>query len=1014
MFGRRMPGGQSRAMSWAVGQSVVSPIVVGRAPLLAALHELLEQAVAGAGRIVLLAGEAGVGKSRLVGEVKGRAQERGVALLEGHCFEPDRALPYGPLLDLLRAHLRGSANDAIVGMLGRRAPDLAQLLPELATHLPGISSAPGLDPELEKRRVFDALCGFVTDLAVIQPLLVVVEDLHWSDGISLEFLPHLARRVAGVPLLLVLTYRDDEVDVVLARFLAGLDRERLASELRVTRLSASDVEAMVRAILALPRPAPADLLHVLFSLTEGNPLFVEEMLKSLLVSGDVSYTDGAWRRRPVREWRIPRSIADAVQRRSAALPLAAQRILTFAAVVGQRFDFALLQDLTGVAEEELLAQIKVLIQAQLLVEESADRFAFRHALGREAVYTQLLGRERRALHRAVAAALARLDAADPDGRVAALAYHTYEAGDWAGALRYAQRAGELARALDAPYAALEQFARAVEAAGHLGQAPSPHLLRSRGLTYQTLGEFERARTDHEAALRGAQAAADQPGEWRSLLDLGALWTERDYGLSGDYYRQALDLAAEIGDPLALPRSLNRLANWHLNLDQPNDSRRYHNQALRRFEALDQREGMAETLGFLGMANAIGGDLFQSVACYRRAIALFRDLGDRQALAYSLAALILASPTDATDTLVPVLGLAEAARHGEEGLRIAREIGWRAGEAFALFNLSFGYTARGEYARALASARASLALAEEIEHRQWTVGARWALGMLHLDLLDALAAREHLERALALARAIGSTHWVRFSSGSLTVAQLAAGDPAQAGATLDAALEPGAAADSVGLRLAWCARAELALSRGDPRRALQVVDQVLTATVNLGHGHAPLRLLRLRGAALAMAGAPEALAALDESRQVAQTHGARPQLWRAHLALGLQHRARRRREEAEREFAAARTIVQELARSIPDEPLRASFERSAGRVIPPPPRRTGRRAVKETFGGLTEREREVAVLIARGHSNRAIAATLFISEETVVTHIKHIFAKLGCDSRARVAAWAAEKGLIAPG
>jgi predicted ATPase len=271
------------------------------------------------------------------------------------------------------------------------------------------------------------LCGFVTDLAGIQPLLVVVEDLHWSDGISLEFLPHLARRVAGVPLLLVLTYRDDEVDVVLARFLAGLDRERLASELRVTRLSASDVEAMVRAILALPRPAPADLLHVLFSLTEGNPLFVEEMLKSLLVSGDVSYTDGAWRRRPVREWRIPRSIADAVQRRSAALPLAAQRILTFAAVVGQRFDFALLQDLTGVAEEELLAQIKVLIQAQLLVEESADRFAFRHALGREAVYTQLLGRERRALHRAVAAALARLDAADPDGRVAALAYHTYEA-----------------------------------------------------------------------------------------------------------------------------------------------------------------------------------------------------------------------------------------------------------------------------------------------------------------------------------------------------------------------------------------------------------------------------------------------------------------------------------------------------------------------------------------------------------------------------------------------------------
>ncbi len=1014
MFGRRMPEGQSPAMSWVVGQSVVSPIVVGRAPLLAALDELLGQAIDGAGRIVLLAGEAGVGKSRLVGESKRRARERGMAILEGHCFEPDRTLPYGPLRDLLRAHLRGRAGDAVAGALGPGAPDLAQLLPELATLVPRPSPTPSPDPELEKRRVFDALCGFVTRLAAIQPLLVVVEDLHWSDSTSLEFLPQLARRVTAAPVLLVLTYRDDEVGTGLAHFLAGLDRERLATELPVSRLAAADVEAMVRAIFCLPRPAPADLLHVLFALTEGNPFFVEEMLKSLLLSGDISYADGAWQRRPAREWRIPRGVRDAVQRRSAALPLAAQRVLTLAAVVGQRFDFALLQDLAGLTEDELLAQIKVLVAAQLLVEGSADRFAFRHALTREAIYSQLLGRERRALHRAVATALARVDAPDPDGRVAALAYHTYEAGDWAEVLRYAQRAGERARAVDAPYAAVEQFTRAVEAAGHLGQSPSPHLLRSRGLAYQTLGDFERARADHEAARREAQAAADRPVEWQSLLDLGALWTERDYALSGEYYRQALDLAAEIADPLVLPRTLNRLANWHLNLDQPADARRYHDQALRRFEALDQREGIAETLGFLGMANALGGDLLQSAACYERAIALFRDLGDRQALAYSLAALILASPTDATDTLVPVLTSAEAARHGEEGLRIARAIGWRAGEAFALFNLVYVYATQGEYARALTCARASLAVAEEIEHRQWTVGAHWALGMLHLDLLDALAARQHLEQARDLARAIGSTHWVRFSSGPLAVAHLAAGDLERAEPILDAALEPEAAADSVGQRLAWCARAELALSRRDPEGALRIVDRLLGATANLGAGPRPLRLLRLRAAALAAAGAPEATAALEEARLVARAHGSRPQLWRVHLALGLHHRARGRREEAERECAAARVIVQELARGIPDEPLRERFVRAAGKAIPPPPRRTGRRAAKEQFGGLTEREREVAALIARGQTNREIAATLFLGEETVVTHIKHIFAKLGCDSRARVAAWAAEKGLVAPG
>ena len=711
----------------SVPQSVVSPILVGRAALLAALDELLGEAIDGAGRTVLVAGEAGVGKSRLVAEVKRRARERGVAVVEGRCFEGDRVLPYGPLIDPLRALLRGHAGEDLAASLGSAVQSLSMLLPELALHLPPSSPAPSLDPEIEKRRLVDALSGLVIRLTATQPLLVIVEDLHWSDDTSLELLHHLARRISTAPVMLLLTYRDDEIGASLAHFLAGLDRERLATELPVARLAAADVASMVRSIFALPHPAPADLLHVLFTLTEGNPFFVEEMLKSLLTSGDISYADGAWVRRPAREWRVPRSVQDTVRRSSAALPSTARRILTLAAVVGQQVDFLLLQELAGLSEDELLAQLKVLVAAQLLTEESADRFAFRHALTREAIYTELLDRERRALHRAVAAAIARLGARERAGQVEALAYHAYEAGDWADALIYAQRAGERAQALYAPYAAVEQFTRAVEAAGQLGMAPSPQLLRARGLAYQTLGEFERARVDHEAALHEARTVADRQGEWRSLLDLGSLWTERDYRLSGDYYQRALDLAGDVGDRLALPHSLNRLANWHLNVEQPEEARRYHDQALRLFEALDHREGIAETLGFLGMANALGGDLRQSAACYERAIGLFRDLGDRQNLAYSLAALILSSPTYGTDTLVPVLALPEAARHGEEGLSIAREIGWRAGEAFAHFNLAFCYAAQGEYSRALSSARASREIAEEIGHRQWIAGANWTLG-----------------------------------------------------------------------------------------------------------------------------------------------------------------------------------------------------------------------------------------------------------------------------------------------
>src|SRR5262249_26545500 len=159
-------------------------------------------------------------------------------------------------------------------------------------------------------------------------------------------------------------------------------------------------------------------------------------------------------------------------------------------------------------------------------------------------------------------------------------------------------------------------------------------------------------------------------------------------------------------------------------------------------------------------------------------------------------------------------------------RIAREIGWRAGEAFAHFNLAFCYATQGDYARALPSALASREIAEAIEHHQWTVGAQWTLGMLYLDLLDPLAACEHLERALTLARDIGSTHWIRSSSGLLATAHLAQGDSGRAEVVLDAAIAPDAAADTLGQRLAWCARAELALARGDPGLARQIVDRLL--------------------------------------------------------------------------------------------------------------------------------------------------------------------------------------------
>src|SRR5581483_11740031 len=183
---------------------------------------------------------------------------------------------------------------------------------------------------------------------------------------------------------------------------------------------------------------------------------------------------------------------------------------------------------------------KDLIAAQFVVELSADRFSFRHALTRQAVYTQMLGHERRSLHRAIAETLERLDGGGQHGHLAELAYHTYAAEAWDRALVYARLAGERAQTLHAAREATEQFTRALDAAGHLGLPAPVEVHRARGQSFEMLGDLDRAQADYEAALEGGRSAADIHAEWQALLDLGAFWAARDYARAESHLRAALE------------------------------------------------------------------------------------------------------------------------------------------------------------------------------------------------------------------------------------------------------------------------------------------------------------------------------------------------------------------------------------------------------------------------------------------------------------------------------------------
>lgn len=396
-------------MSIPLNKPVICPILIGRPSELTTLHTLIARAGSAPGLIVLISGEAGIGKSRLVAEAQTYGKEQHFLLLQGNCFPTDRTYPYAPVLDLLRSSPAKELLTTYAANLETRARDLAHL--DIVP--PPAATTPPLEPEQEKRRLFVALTHFFTDLAAQQPVLLTIEDIHWSDETSLEFLHYLARHCANLPLLILATYRSDEVHSSLKHWLAQLDRERLNQEIMLQGLTHVQIEAMLHAIFGQYQSASdtvhlahGELLDTIARLTEGNPFFVEEILKSLITSEEIFYSNGIWESKSLHELHVPRSIQDAVQRHTAQLSVSARHLLTLAAVIGRRFDFTLLQRIMQCDEQHLFLLIKDLIAAQLVIEESDERFAFRHALTRQVIYAELLARERKMLHRTIAETIA--------------------------------------------------------------------------------------------------------------------------------------------------------------------------------------------------------------------------------------------------------------------------------------------------------------------------------------------------------------------------------------------------------------------------------------------------------------------------------------------------------------------------------------------------------------------------------------------------------------------------------
>ena len=1018
------------SMAMHLDYDVICPALIGRDPQLAAVRRVLARGREGNGSVALIVGEAGIGKSRLLRATIEEARAAGFFVLHGAAFESERTLPYAPLLDLLRLFASNASRPVFGHVLGPAASELTAFFPELRPMLPDAEPSITTAPESDRRRLFHALAQVTTTLARTQPVLIAFEDVHWSDDATLDLVLHLARSHASQPVVIAITYRAEETTPRLARLVADLERARIATELPVSRLSRADVAAMLRAIFGAGDTLGEDFAHLLHGLTEGNPFFVEETLKALLIAGDLTPTaDGGWSARPLERVRVPHTAVEAVRRRLDSLSQPARDVASTAAVAGRRFDFELLQTLTSYDERQLLALVKELIAAQLVVEESAERFAFRHALTREAIYSELLARERVTLHRAVATALERQHQTTLDAVVESLAYHTWEAGDWDRAATYAARAARHALALSAPREAVTHLDRVFVAWDRSGRAPALDLYLARGRANETLGDFQRANDDFATALERARADRDTATEWESLYALGKLWAARDYAHAGEYRRDALALARAGGDERRIARSLNRVGNWHVNLEEPRAGLPHHEEALAIFERLGDAAGIAETVDLIAVAYHVAGEQRAAATYYERCVTLFSDMGDRRGLANALGILALCGPSYHTSSTTPFSTPTTTDElRAPRSMRFAREIGWRAGETFLRFAIADCLAWRGEFDRAFPLLQEALALAGEIRHRQWTAAALRTLGAMSLDLLAPDLARTHLETAHQIAQRLGSRVWIRWTAAPLAVARARTGDLPEAIEVLDAAVrlsahdllsmrtEASGSSPTLGERQLWLARAEVALVEKRPEVALQLADTRLRSerAANPDSKLGVPRLSVIRAEALSALGRlDEAELALSAARAEATEQGALAVLWKIDAALGHLHRQQRRRLDARRAFDAARAAAADLAARLPDDELRARFGAGLDELIPAAPSPSPSRAAKEASGGLTKRERDVAALVAQGKANRAIGRELGIGERTVEGYVAAALGKLGFTSRAQLAAWAVDKGITKP-
>jgi DNA-binding NarL/FixJ family response regulator len=941
------------------------------------LATILNQMLGGAGRVVLISGEAGIGKTTLIERLAAQARSRSAQVLIGHCYAMTSTNPLAPWKEIWSA----------------RSPETDDF---------ANSSS--------KEELFEQVARALRQDTSLHPLVIVLEDIHWADAASLEFLRHLARQIAAIPILLVATYREDEPDTTnsLSVILPDLVRESRAARFPLQRLTLDDIHSVVAAddINLSLYDDLSSLATYVYERSQGNPFFVTELLHDLERREEKTLF-ASLNRVDMPALPVPSLIRNVIETRIGQLSDLTRRMLNIAAVIGQDVSVELWQGVAKTDDATLIDAIEEAIEHHIL-QESSDgrRVRFTHGIVQETLYLGQIALRRNAMHRQIAEYLI----SQPKQSAETVAYHLYRAGD-ARAIEWLVFAAETALAIYAARDAIRLIDQASNLAHETG-SPFPHAAyRIRAKACELLGESERARQTYNVLLEAARSDGDRRMECQTLIDLGLNWAGTDYHESGEYLKQARSISHDLGDSTLEAQCLNRLANWLVNVGEFDEGADLHRQALQMFVETDDEDGIADTLDLLGTCEYMAGDYAGGADYLERSAAISRRQGNKWRLSSSLALLCnIGGDMDATFDAATVLSRNTDywINAGIESVETARSIGWLSGESFALSMLGTVHCARGNLAEALRCGERAQRIAERIGHQQWTVAASLLLGIAWVELLDYSRASYYLERSLYQARATGSNLWIIVSAAGLTNLWLERGD--RGGMQL---LDEFAGTELTGRshaqRIFQRAWAKQLHAHGDLDGALSVIDTLIGYDdVGPSDVSAPQSLL-IRAEVLEDLGRNgEAEQVLDLARRSSDLLGYRTMQWRVNLAQAALKQKQGSSSEVEKHLKTVRSVAGSIARELDDPELRRRFLNSIETKIDTV---TSSPDVKPSPAGLSPREVEVLRLVANGLTDAQVASELYISPRTVARHLQSIYTKLNVNSRTAATRFALEHRLV---